>query len=82
MTERAYRFVPCDADGKPRENSELALLTDERLEVGSVVELELDSFSTWEVVELWPERGPLVSVTSPAGDDLSVEGTIVCRGVA
>jgi hypothetical protein len=81
MKERAYRFVPCNADGTPRENSELALLTSERLTVGSTVDLELDGFSRWEVVELRPETGPLIRATDASGNDLGVGGTIVCRGI-
>jgi hypothetical protein len=81
VEEHAYRFVPCGLDGAPRENSELALLTSARLLVGSVVELELDGFSRWEVVDLKADPRPLVGVTDSAGNHLALAGTILCRGV-
>jgi hypothetical protein len=55
MSEVAYRFVPRDEDGGPRESSRYTWIRDvsEKIEVGSVLEAQhFLGYTRWEVVEI------------------------------
>lgn len=77
----AYRFVPCDSNGNPRENSQLTITT-EPLGVGSKIEAAILDYQTWEVVEVRDATSPLVAARDSFGRDIALAGTVVCRGVA
>jgi hypothetical protein len=83
MPKVAYRFLPCDDDGSPRENSNFVSThdEDEAIGVGSVIEAELLGYERWEVVEVRSGSGPLISATGADGEPLPMKGTLVCRGV-
>jgi hypothetical protein len=81
MKEVAYRFLPCDEAGLPRENSELTIITTERLCVGSRIDAALLGYTTWEVVEARSETGPLLGAHDKFGNELSLAGTLICRAV-
>jgi hypothetical protein len=78
----AYRFVPCDDEGQPRENSRYTTITTERLDVGSKIDAQLLGYSTWEVVELRAETRPLLGARDKLGNDVPLAGSLICRGVA
>jgi hypothetical protein len=46
MEQVAYRLVPCDEEGQPRENSQYTTITTERLDVGSRFDLTLFGYTT------------------------------------
>lgn len=79
----AYRFLPCDDEGRPREQSQFTSIHDatERVSVGSVIEADLLGYRRWEVVEMREGSEGLMSVTGADGDPIPVGGTLVCRGV-
>jgi hypothetical protein len=83
MAKIGYRFVPCDDEGRPRENSHFMFVRDaaEEIKVGSVIAFNVLGFSEWEVVELRASSDPLVSATEPDGTSIPLGGTLVCRGV-
>jgi hypothetical protein len=83
MPKVAYRFVPCDEGGLPRESSQLTSIRDaaERIEVGAVIAAALLGFSEWEVVEVRSSPGPLRSANDANGTPIPPGGTLVCRGV-
>ena len=76
----AYRFVPCDEEERPREDSRYTTIAAERLGVGSRVEAALLGYDTWEVIEVRDETGPLVGAKDGFGNDIALAGTVVCRG--
>jgi hypothetical protein len=78
----AYRFVPCDANGNLRENSQLTTITTELLSVGSKIEAAILGYQRWEVVEVRDATSPLVAARDSFGRDIALAGTVVCRGVA
>jgi len=79
----AYRFLPCDEDGRPIEGSQLTSIRDdsERIEVGSVIEAELLGYAEWEVVEVRESSGPIGAACDSDGVPIPVVGTLVCRGI-
>jgi hypothetical protein len=83
MTKIAYRFVPCDEEGRQRESSQLTSIHDaaDRVEIGSVIAADLLGFYEWEVVELRASSGPLGSANEADGTPIPLRGTLVCRGV-
>ena len=83
MGKIAYRFLPCDDEGRPREQSQFTSIHDatEAVGVGSVIEADLLGYRRWEVVEVRKRAEGLMSVTGAEGDPIPVEGTLVCRGV-
>jgi hypothetical protein len=78
----AYRFVPCDDEGQPRENSSYTTLSTERLDVGSRIDAALFGDRTWEVIEVRSETRPLLGARDRFGNDVSLVGTLICRGVS
>jgi hypothetical protein len=82
MEHLAYRFVPCDEEGKPRENSRYTTITTERLDVGSTIEAAVFGYTTWEVVEIRSEAPPLLGVRDRLGNDVPLAGTLICRGMS
>lgn len=83
MPTVAYRFLPYDDDGSPRENSNLTLICDEdeNIGLGSVVDADLLGYEKWEVIEMCIGSGPLISARDADGDAIPLEGTLVCRGI-
>lgn len=81
MNKRAYRFVPCDKSGAPREGSQYTTITENDLAVGSRIEGIFLGYTTWEVVEVHQETRPLLGARDEFGHDVPLGGTIVCRGV-
>lgn len=83
MVKVAYRFVPCDEEGRPRESSEYTSIhdTSETVQVGSVIEADLLGHRQWEVVEVRQDSGGLMSAADADGDSIRLGGTLVCRGV-
>ena len=83
MGKLAYRFQPCDDEGRPRENSRYTTVAGngEVLGVGSVVEAAIFGYEEWEVVEVRQDRGSFVSAFDGDGAPLPFGGTLVCRGV-
>jgi hypothetical protein len=77
----AYRFLPCDEDGRPRETSQYATITCERLGVGSRLDVAIFGHTTWEVVELREAPGPLLGARDRFGNDVPLAGTLICRAV-
>jgi len=86
MSKVAYRFVPCDEDGRPRENSQYTWVCDasEKIEVGSVLETDAPSlgYRRWEVVEIREDSGGLIRAIGRDGTPRGFGGTLVCRGIA
>lgn len=78
----AYRLVPCDEDGQPRENSQYTTITSERLGVGSRLEAALFGYTTWEVVEVRSATRPLLGARVRSGNDVPLAGTLICRAVS
>jgi hypothetical protein len=58
MPKVAFRFLPCDDEGRPREQSQFTSIHDasELVEVGSLIEAELRGYRRWEVVEFGMRR--------------------------
>jgi hypothetical protein len=81
VQEVAYRFIPCDEEGRPRENSQLTIVTVQDLGVGSTIDQEMLGYSSWEVLELLPEARPLLGAGDGLGSDIPLAGTLVCRGI-
>jgi hypothetical protein len=83
MPKIAYRFVPCDENGRPVEGSQLTSIRDgsERIEVGSVIEASLLGYAEWEVVEIRESSGPIGAACDSNGVPIAVVGTLVCRGI-
>ncbi len=83
MAKVAYRFVPCDDTGRPRENSQFTTIRDasEKIESGAIISADLLGFQEWEVVEVRESAGPLGSVSEADGTAIPLGGSIVCRGV-
>ena len=83
MPKLAYRFLPCDDDGQPRENTAYTTIPDaeEELGVGSVLTAEIFGYHEWEVIEVREDPGSLISATEADGTPLAIGGTLVCRGV-
>jgi hypothetical protein len=73
--------VPCDEEGQPRENSQYTTITSERLDVGSRVDATLFGYTTWEVVEVRRETGPLLGARDRFGKEVPLAGTLICRRV-
>jgi hypothetical protein len=81
--ELAYRFVPCDEGGRPRENSQITTIREEgTVGLGSVLEIEILGFRRWEVIEVRASSGRLSAATAADGTDIPLGGTLVCRGIA
>jgi len=78
----AYRFVPCDGDGHPRENSRYTTITSERLGTGSRLAAPLFGYTTWEVVEVRVATQPPLGARDRLGNDLRLAGTLICRAVS
>jgi hypothetical protein len=83
MPKVAFRFLPCDGDGRPREQSQFTSIHDmsEGVVVGSLIEADLLGYRRWEVVEVREETGGLMSATGADGDPIPLGGTLLCRGV-
>jgi hypothetical protein len=83
MGKVAYRFLPCDDAGRPRENSQYGVVTEARetLGVGSVIEADLFGYHEWKVIELRDESNSLFAATDADGTPIPLGGTLVCRGV-
>jgi hypothetical protein len=83
MAKVAYRFLPCDETGRPRENSQYTTVADdgEVLGVGSVLDVAVFGYEEWEVVEVRQDRGSFISAFDADGTPLGFGGTLVCRGV-
>lgn len=83
MGKVAYRFLPCDHEGRSREQSQFTSIRDatETLGVGSVIEADLLGYRRWEVVEVREASEGLMSMTGSDGSPIPVKGTLVCRGV-
>ena len=83
MPKVAFRFLPCDDNGRPREQSQFTSIhdTSESVAVGSLIEADLLGYRRWEVVEVREETGGLMSATVSDGDPIPLGGTLVCRGV-
>ena len=83
MGKVAYRFIPCDNEGRPREQSQFTSIHDatQTVGVGSVIEADLLGYRRWKVIEVREGSEGLMSVTGADGDPISVAGTLVCRGV-
>jgi hypothetical protein len=82
MGKAAYRFLPCDDEGRPREQSQVTSIhdTSEALAVGSVIEVDILGYKTWEVVEVRQNPGGLMSAADADGV-IPLGGTLVCRGI-
>ena len=83
MAKVAFRFLPCDDEGRPREQSRLTSIHDtaEAVGVGSVIEADLLGYDRWEVVEVRDDSGGLTSATGPGSASIPLGGTLICRGV-
>jgi hypothetical protein len=83
MAKVAFRFFPCDDEGRPREQSQLTSIHDaaEAVGVGSVIEADLFGYDRWEVVEVREDSGGLMSATGADGASIPFGGTLICRGV-
>jgi hypothetical protein len=83
MGKVAYRFLPCDDEGRPREQSQLTSIHDasESVAVGSLIEADILGYQRWEVVDVREDSGGLLSATGAGGDSIPLGGTLVCRGV-
>jgi hypothetical protein len=83
MGKVAYRFLPCDGEGRLREQSQLTSIHDtgETLTVGSVIEADILGYQRWEVVEVREDSGGVMSATGADGGSIPLGGTLVCRGV-
>jgi hypothetical protein len=83
MGKIAFRFLPCDDEGRLREQSHLTSTHDtgETLAVGSVIEADILGYQRWEVVEVREDSSGLASATGADGDSIPLGGTLVCRGV-
>jgi hypothetical protein len=79
MAKVAYRFVPCDDTGRPRENSQFTTIRDasEKIESGAIISADLLGFQEWEVVEVRESAGPLGSVSEADGTAIPLGGSIV-----
>ena len=79
----AFRFLPCDDEGHPREQSQFTSIHDaaELVAIGSVIEADLLGYHRWEVAEVREDSGGLTSATDADGDPIPLGGTLVCRGV-
>ena len=82
MSKVAYRFLPCDEDGRTRENSQYTSIrdADEVIGVGSVIHASLFGYDHWEVIEIRDDSGGLTSASSE-GTAIPLCGTLVCRAV-
>jgi hypothetical protein len=78
----AYRFVPCDEEGQPRENSQYTTISTESLDVGSRIEAALCGYTTWEVVEVRSRTEPLLGASDSFGSEVPLGDTLICRGVS
>ena len=83
MGKVAYRFLPCDQDGHPRETSRYTTIAEdgEELGLGSVIEAEILGYRTWEVVDVRETPGSLLAATDAVGTEMPLGGTLVCRGL-
>jgi hypothetical protein len=83
MGKVAYRFLPYDDEGEPRESSQYTFISDsaEELGVGSVVRVPVFGYHEWEVVEIRRGRGPLSTAKDTDGTLLNFGGTLICRGL-
>lgn len=83
MAQVAFRLIPCDDEGQPREQSQLTSIHDtaESVGVGSVIEADLFGYDRWEVVEVRDDSGGLTRATGADGAPIPLGGTLVCRGV-
>jgi hypothetical protein len=83
MGKVAYRFLPCDDAGRPRENSQYTIVRDglEPLGVGSVIEADLFGYHEWKAIELRDESNSLLAAADADGTPIPLGGTLVCRGV-
>ena len=81
MEQVAYRFVPCDEAGQPREDSRYTTVTTERLDVGSRIDAAIFGYTRWEVIEVRSETEPLLGALDSSGNDVPLAGTLICRGV-
>lgn len=83
MARVAYRFLPCDEEGIPREHSQYTLVADaaEIFSTGSVIDSGVLGVAKWQVVEVREEAGPLRGARDSDGSDLVLGGTLVCRAL-
>ena len=82
MEQVAYRFLPCDEEGRPRENSRYTTISTGRLDVGSRIDVAIFGYTTWEVVEVRNQSGPLLGARDRFGNEVPLAGTLICRGVS
>lgn len=73
MTKRAYRLLPLDEEGNPREGSQYVLVREKPVQVGDQID------GRWEVVELRAETGGLMGARDADGTELPLAGTAVCK---
>jgi hypothetical protein len=82
VSERAYRFIPLDADGKPRENSYYQHTSSRELRAGDVIEgPHIRGFTRWEVIDVRSETRPLLEARDASGAQIPLAGTLICRGL-
>jgi hypothetical protein len=81
MPKVAFRSLPCDGDGRVREQSQFTSIHDltEGVEVGSLIEADLLGYRRWEVVEVREETVGITRATGADGDPIPLGGTLVCR---
>jgi hypothetical protein len=80
MQEFAYRFIPTGEDGKPRQDSQLFMVTNDSLEVGSVIDADLPGYTTWEVVQVRPGQAPGDRCFDRLGNEIPMVATLICKG--
>jgi hypothetical protein len=83
VAEVAYRFLPCDDEGRPRDGSQYTTVVDddEDLGVGSVIEAAIFGYREWEVIEVRETPAPLIRAADADGSEIPLGGTLVCRGL-
>jgi len=81
MVKVAYRFLPCDQDGRPRENSQYTYIADaaEIFSTGTVIDSGVLGIEKWQVVEVREETGPMRDARDSDGSHLALGGTLVCK---
>ena len=83
MVKVAYRFLPCDEEGRPREHSQYTFVADasEIFSTGTVIDSGVLGVERWQVVEVRREAGPLRGARDSDGSDLVIGGTLVCQAL-
>jgi hypothetical protein len=76
----AYRFVPCDEAGRPRE--QYTTITSEHLSVGTRIDAALFGYKTWGVVQMLNDHRPLLDARDKFANDLPLAGTLICRAIS